>query len=746
MPLRAAGGVLRLGAYLLLSAPRPPRTDTVGLDARLAALPIAGAPIERPVEIRWNAHQVPFVVADSDRDLAVALGLVHAHLRLGQMEVLRRVAFGRLSELAGPVALDLDHALRIINFGRAVPDILAMLPRETRDWLDGFVSGINHYQAKTASLPHEFALFGLEREPWRVEDILTLGRLVGADITWLAWLQLMRLRASPDWSRIWTKLVDTGRGPGPDMAASDALGSAAIQTTLGVNNRAGSNCFAVSARRGNSGSAWLAGDPHLGLSLPNNWLIAGYKSPSYDAVGLMIPGLPFLAIGRNRWIAWGGTNLHAAASELVDISEIPDAALESRHETIRVRWADARERIVRAYGRSPVLSDSAFFRSADRKLALRWVGHTPSDEITAMLAVNRARSWEDFSTALEGFAVPGQNMIYADATGEVGHLLAAWVPKELEKTPADLISRSGEWSGFVMAGGLPRRHGPAVDLVVSANDRPPEAQIVIGHFFSSPTRRNRIFSLLQGTQRIGSRDLAELLRDVTAPPALELARLLAARARQGGRIDSRSARLLTLLDGWDGAYDADSEAAAAFEMFLFHFAGMFYARAIEAAYAASWALRDLVADDVRAADPIQIAPIARRALQRTARRLRGRRWGQLHRLRLSHALGGLPVIGRRYRYFDLPTGGGSETIMKTANGLTGRRHAVRYGSNARYIFDMSDADGAQLVLLGGQDGWFGSSSFTDQVALWRRGDYIRMPLRQETVRAEFPFVTKLTPG
>jgi len=576
------------------------------------------------------------------------------------------------------------------------------------------------------------------------EDILTLGRLVGADITWLAWLQLMHLRSSPEWNRIWSKLIETGRGLGPNLAASDGVGSAAMQAALGVNNRAGSNCLAVSARRSAGGSAWLAGDPHLGLSLPNNWLLAGYKSPSYDAVGLMIPGLPFLAIGRNPWIAWGGTNLHAAASELVDISEIPDAALEGQEETIRVRWGNARTCVVRRHGRSPVLSDSAFFRSADRKLALRWVGHTPSDEFTAMLRVNRAHGWDDFSAALEGFAVPGQNMIYADVTGEVGHALAAWVPKGLEKAPADLISHSGEWNGFVTGGGLPRRHGSAVDFVVSANDGPPETEIVVGHFFSSPTRRDRISSLLSSADRIGFSELVKLQRDVVAPTARELALEFARLARAGGAIDEKSARLVSLLETWDGAYDAESAAPAAFEALLSHFAKLFYPHTIQAAYAAGWAMRDLIADDVRAADPGQIGPLVRQAVQRTAKSLGLRAWGRIHRLRLTYMLGALPVIGRRYRYLDLPTGGGSETIMKTANGLTDRRHAVRYGSNARYIFDMSDADGAHLVLLGGQDGWFGSSSFTDQVALWRRGDYIRMPLRRETVLTEFPFVTMLT--
>ena len=135
-----------------------------------------------------------------------------------------------------------------------------------------------------------------------------------------------------------------------------------------------------------------------------------------------------------------------------------------------------------------------------------------------------------------------------------------------------------------------------------------------------------------------------------------------------------------------------------------------------------------------------------KALKRTARSLRSRTWGQLHRLRIDHPLGLLPLAGRRYRYFDFPASGGSETVMKTANGLTGGRHAVRFGSNARHISKLSDSDETYFVLLGGQDGWFGSTTFADQISLWREGKYIQVPLQLETVRSSFPFLTEISPA
>ena len=121
-------------------------------------------------------------------------------------------------------------------------------------------------------------------------------------------------------------------------------------------------------------------------------------------------------------------------------------------------------------------------------------------------------------------------------------------------------------------------------------------------------------------------------------------------------------------------------------------------------------------------------------------------WGDMHRLRLGHALESLPLLGRFFVLEDLGVGGSRNTIMKTAHGLVDGRHDVTYGSQARQLCDMSDPDRSLFVLLGGEDGWLGSANFADQVELWRQGRTITMPLTAAAVAAQFPTVTRLTPG
>ncbi|MEE8279345.1 MAG: penicillin acylase family protein [Alphaproteobacteria bacterium] len=739
------------GCSLLTPLPRE-----TSLEDRLAAIPTRDLPIDGEVVIHWDDHQIPFIEASSDRDLAFALGMVHAHLRLGQMEMLRRVSQGRIAEMAGPLATDIDHSLRILNFARAVPDIEAALPTETRAWLEAFVRGINHYQAGVARLPLEYSVFNLAREPWTVADVLTLGRLAATDVNWLVWFQLLKLRGRPDWAERWPRLLEAGSASLPNPGGGDR--AARLARLLGGFSRPGTNALVVSAGRSASGAALIANDPHLGIMLPNLWLIAGYKSPSYHAVGQMIPGLPFIAVGRNPRIAWGGTNMRAASSDLYDVSALAPGEIIERRETIRVRWWFDRSITVRETKWGPVLSDAPALDFWDGPpFALRWMGHEASDEITAMLKANRARDWREFRDAFKTFAVSGQNMLYADVDGNIGQVLAVRLPVRNGSRPRDLIrdARDGDamWNGRLGAADLPVAFNPPRGFLVSANNRPPKTEVPIGYFFPPEDRVERMTGLLGRAASIGIDDLKAIQRDVYMASAVKLRDLLVEKIAALGLeegLDAKGRDAIERLRAWDGHYRKDSRGALAFELVVHYFTNTFHGRGHDenqtAIYAGFGRFLALLADDIERAQPEALADALRDALGRAARRVDDfADWGEMHRLSLTHPLSWLPLIGSRYRFGDHPIGGSSHTVMKTVHRSTDKRHATRYGSNARYISDLKDMDRNYFVLLGGQDGWFRSSTFLDQVPLWLEDDYVQVPLRPSTVRATFARKTVLIP-
>jgi penicillin amidase len=739
---------LLAGCSLLSPLPEP-----TTLAQRLAMFPTAHLPLDRPVAVYWDDHQIPFIEAGTDHDAAFVLGLVHAHLRLGQMEIMRHIAEGRLAEMGGPLSVDIDRSLRILDLGKASPAILASMPPGTRAWLDAFVAGINYYQAHTRKLPHEYALLGLSREPWRPEEIITVGRLASVDVTWLIWFRLLKYRDSPEWPALWARIANNASVSATSFALSAESGLDQLENLLLRTGKSGSNSLAVSAGRSATGSALIASDPHLGLSLPNLWLIAGIKSPSYHTVGLMVPGLPFVAVGRNPWIAWGGTNLRAAASDLFDISSLPASQITTRKETIRVRWWFDSEVEIRESPYGPVISDAPVLpHRKGEQLALSWMGYRPSDEMTAMLGVNRAHDWSEFRRALEGFALSSQNFVYADAKGHVGQVTATQLPARPDTPPSDLVrplSDAGAWQHIVTSKDLPSIYDPPQGFVASANNRPAATPIRIGYFFSADDRIQRLQSLRGAKTDWTVEDLKHLQLDSYSRSAVNLRDELKARlsaADQFKATDPGEQRVLDLVAGWDGNYAADSQGPVAFEALMAGMIGTLYDETSRAVLDTGSSLYDVLLQDLPKITDVRLIAALQKALPDAAKAVTlYAEWGEMHRLELQHMLGGLPLIGGRYRFGDRPAAGSSETIDKTAHDLTATRNQTRYGTQARHISDLADPDANGFVLLGGQDGWFNSATFLDQVDPFMRGELIQVPLRVETVRETFTHRLDLTP-
>ncbi len=722
---------------------RPIRTRC--LTERLSALPTHGLPVEQPVAIRWNQHQVPWIEASTDRDCAVALGVAHAHLRLVQMEMMRRIAQGRMAEMFGPMAINADHLIRTLGISQAVPAILGLLPDSTREWLDGFVDGINHVLAHISEPPPDFGMLALTPEPWTASDVITLGRAASADVTWLVWFRLLHLHRTPEWSCLWDKVLEHQSGVIGHLAGNSP--DDMLLALLGAI-RGGSNAWAVAASASSTNGALLACDPHLAITLPNLWMLAAYRCPSFHVTGLMLPGLPFVAVGRNPWIAWGGTAAHAASSDLFDLSGLADEGFETQTETIRVRGGRPQTIKIRTSRYGPIISDAL---GLDRPCALRWIGHEPSDELSAMLGINRAHSFDAFRAAAEGLAVPGQTFIIAEADGGIAKQIAARIPCRSGLPQGYPLVRPVEiehWQRFAAASDFAPERNPECGFLVSANDKPAGTPVPLGFLFSPADRHERIGEILAASRPVPPATMRTVQCDVTLPSALpvrdHLVALIEALPKRD-QAQSATARISMLLRDWDGAYPEDSRGALAFECLTAHLCRRHYSKTERLFHAALWTGRALVHVDL-AAQGTRLCAALKYALKQTSKDLdRYAAWGDVHRLVLGHPLSHLPLIGRRLIFADLPIAGSSETVMKTAGPHIARRHAITYGSVARFMADLSNIDETYAVLLGGQDGWLGSETMLDQLGLWRRGDAIRLPLQRETVAQEFPYISWLRP-
>lgn len=753
-----AATALRLLRRLMPVLPRPLRDvllalapEPLSLEQRLAAFPTEGLPVERPVVVRWNAHHVPFIEAETDRDLAFALGMVHQHLRAGQIALFKRFFNGRLSEMAGPIARDLDHAIRILDYGYAAEAWERKMPEETRAWVQAFADGLNCYQERTTRRPPEFKLLGLVPETYTFLDILVGSRFAGTDYNWLTYFPLLERRGRLEYPMLWNRTLETGEPPTASSRPDQPAGE--LEDLLLGTPRGGSNSVAVSPRRSATGAALIASDPHLGLSLPNLWILLGLRSPSYNAVGLSIVGLPMLGLGRNPDLAWGGTNLRAASSDLYDVSKLPESAFETKETVIKCRFWRPVRRTIRRSPFGPIISDSKAVKCGrGGTLALRWVGHEPNDEMTSFMRAMQARTPQQFREAFVGYGVSGQNFLFADKEGNIGHILATMQPVRGGFPEDDLVldasDPSTHWRGFAGVMDLPFALNPKQGVIASANDRPSGTTVPIGFTFGSEDRIRRLYDLLARREKLTIDDLAALQTDTYAPEAAGLSSALADQV--AALPDGQGNELASRLRAWDGDYSAESSGAVAFECFLHHVVLKLYGGKRPAdlpelysqwSYLTTYLMPDLLALDAARKQEL-LAASTKEALLDAARYLT---WGDMHRLRLAHSLARLPVARGAFIVANLPAGGSRQTPMKMAHGLVNGRHTATFGSMARHISDLSDLDNNWFTLLGGNDGWLGSTTFVDQLPLWQERRFVRMPLRPETVAAEFPMTSRLTP-
>ena len=170
-----AGCVIAVAAlvalfYWRVRAPLPQVSGTVKVDG-----------VRGPVEIVRDVDDVPHIRARDAADALFGLGYVHAQERLWQMEFQRRVAQGRLAEIAGPRALAADRLLRTVGLMRAAREAWPKLDGRARALIEAYVAGINAFLAghRGGGLPVEFALLRTSPDPWTGEDVVAWQKAMG---------------------------------------------------------------------------------------------------------------------------------------------------------------------------------------------------------------------------------------------------------------------------------------------------------------------------------------------------------------------------------------------------------------------------------------------------------------------------------------------------------------------------------------------------------------------------------------
>ncbi len=599
-----------------------------------------------PIDIVRDADAVPHIFAASARDAFFGLGYVHAQDRLWQMEFQRRVGRGRLSEIFGAATVPQDRFLRTVGFGRAADSAWSNLPADVRDQIGGYVKGVNAFISshRGRRLPPEFTLLRFEPEPFTGSDVLVWVKMMAWDLSANYSLELMRhdLAASVGAARMeellppypvdGLSIVSNSRNsaPGgtatesparatlnglgfrrPETAASARPSSlwAALDASLtgtdqrlgrfliggGQTESIGSNNWVVDGTLTASGKPLLANDPHLGAQVPSLWYLAHLSAGDFEVVGATLPGAPALAIGRNKFIAWGETNVAADVQDLYLERIDPSGStaefrgvqepIRTIPETILVKGGPAVEVQVRITRHGPLISDAINANNAAaprvpaapvlEPMAFRWTALDPEDStIASFLRLNVARNWDEFVDALRDYNAPAQNFVYADVEGHIGYYAPGRIPVRAGgdgSRPSEGWTGASEWTGWIPFTQLPHTFDPPEHFIVTANHRPMPAgyPYLIALEYPEPYRAQRITDLLAGRTGLTPEDFRKIQADTVSLHARTLLPLLL----QHVRSDSPAVRqAVETLQGWNFDGRGDSAAEAIFQAWFHHLA------------------------------------------------------------------------------------------------------------------------------------------------------------------------------
>jgi penicillin amidase len=766
------------------------------------------AGLSGPVEIVRDADAIPHIFASTKADAFYGLGYVHAQDRLWQMEFQRRIGQGRLSEIFGAATITQDRFLRTAGFGRAARSAWERLPADARAQIDAYVAGINAFIATHhgRELPPEFTLLRFEPEPFTGVDVLAWVKMMAWDLSANYSFELMRhdmlaaigpertAELLPSYPRDGLTILPKTdedessnlrlRLPQPTVAAPDRSRSRAgwsdslargIERGLpevarflldgGRTEALGSNNWVVDGTLTASGKPMLANDPHLGTHVPSLWYLAHLTAGDFDLIGATLPGAPAVAIGRNRYIAWGETNVAADVEDLyrerLDGSGTKAefrGALEPMRvipETIVVSGGTPIHLDVRVTRHGPLISDALNANSAESNdlprpavfepLAFRWTALEETDTtVVAFLRLNEARNWSEFTAALKDFVVPAQNFVYADVDGHIGYYAPGRIPIRAKgdgSAPVEGWTGEAEWTGWIPFEELPHLFDPPNHFIVTANNKPTPAgdPHLIGLEFPDPYRAQRITELLQGRSKLRPDDFRTIQADTRSLHAAALLPLLIQHARPH---DAPDIQALQLLERWDFDARGDSAATALFQAWFFHLASAFAGdelgpRLLQSyqgrfSYITRFVTAALTAgsspwcDDVWTAAKETCEQTVTTALHDAVSDLRKRlrtempswRWDTVHLAVFPHQ--GLDAVGLLRPLLSRSVGNGGDwstvNVGPVAADSPYEQHSV---PGYRQIVDLSAANDSRFADAVGESGHFLSKHYDDYLPDWQ---------------------------
>ena len=722
-----------------------------------------------PVSIERNRFAVPTITAKSLEDLFFAWGYVNAQDRIFQMEFLRRVGQGRISEFAGEESLSKDIFLRGVGFHDRAKEYVKTLDPKFKALYQRYVDGINHYLDGNGERIY-MKLLGMKKERWEISDSVLVGIM-------MSWSLAYNMKHEILYHRI-VKKIGKEKGlkllnfipSGTPTIINDIIASSMDESKLAgiiedldglLGCRSASNNWAISPKMTAHGGAILCSDMQVHQSkLPNDFYLIRVRAGDFDVAGAQVVGLPFIVSGYNQHCAWGLTNQGADMVDLF-LEKInwenktyrfrgKDIPLTEKKQVFKIKGKEPVTKNIYYAGHKPVLTE--VFKDLGFDVSLDWAGFDAIN-FEGFFLMNSAKTYDELMKGASIIRISPQNMAYADDKGNIAYRVIGSLPLRAKGT-GNLIS-DGEsthrnWDGNIPNDRYPLLKNPPREFIITANNKNmKDYPYELNGTYAPGYRYENIARMLRGKGKMDVEYLKKVQTDTYTVLAKKIQDLIKTHVKIG-KEEIQLKKAYDMVLSWNGENRIDSAEASIYNTFYVRFAFQTFVDEIGEELAAEYVgeryismdrFFDMVEkgdsffDDVNTPAIETVSDIATRAFQETCSLLEKHfknpdpsswTWGKIHVIRFDHVLGKSAIFRPFVNYGPFPFEGDSETNNRARFPEVTPPFTADLASAPRIIVRFDPKPKAYMMLITGQNEHFMSRHNTDMIDAWRQHEYFCM--------------------
>ncbi|MFA6084519.1 penicillin acylase family protein [Mucilaginibacter sp.] len=725
--------------------------------------------LQGKVTIQYDENRIPHIFAENDHDLYYAQGYITAQERLWQMDIQTRSAAGRLSEVVGAKALELDRYHRRMGMVYGAENTLRGMMKDPvmKVVINAYAEGVNAYihQLSPRHYPIEFKLLNYAPEEWKPINSAFLLKLMSETLSGgsneLAMTNVLNKFGAkvtsdlfPDYPTREDPIIPAGTKwdfkplPIPQPPASFKAQMVAGMQTKDRVEGIGSNNWAISGSKTATGFPILANDPHLDLTYPSIWYQVQLSAPGVNVYGVSLPGAPCIVIGYNQKISWGVTNVDA---DILDWYQIKFKDGSKNEYWYNNKWNKVTKRIevIKVLGQQPIVDtvlytvhgpvvyDNAGIASEDRKNvpvgnALRWVAHDESDEFKTFYLLNRGKNYADYREALRYFSAPAQNFVFASADNDIAITPNGKLPlkyKDQGKFIMDGSDPANDWHGFIPYEQNPTVKNPPRGFVSSANQSSTDQTYpyYINWQFAPYERGKRINDRLGAMQKATIDSMRVLQTDSYSIRAQDLLPAMLNNL-DASKLDDTQLAALKELKSWNKDYSPNSIGASIFATW----SNRFYRLTWNDSFNDKKTLLNIPTmdrtEELLIKDPNSIwFDDKRTPVKETAADVLSRSFNStIDELTRTHGKLGTGWAWGKVRPFEVRhlaklAGFGSGNFESSGTSSTINALSEGHGPSWRMVVQMGPQTKGYGILPGGQSGNPGSFFYDDMLQTWKDG-------------------------